>query len=315
MKKFWLFITKNNAVGAFLICVLVASVMRLYLTTEPTGTIKFTVPLQLINQPLNLAIKGQIERTVVFSVNGEKKKLEKMSAKDFQPVVDLQEASVGENTYPIVYRMPKMNPKDFDIRYEPSRLRITFEPIIIKTLPIKLRAGGKPHAKYKWDYRLIPRQVKLRGPRSLLANRKQIPTREVSLKNRKASFSRSVKLQIPDGVDTNITNNTVTLQVVIQKKPSEISFLGIPVIIRNLKPGFKIQKKDGFSADVTIHAAPAVITRIQKKDVTVTADLGAVSKTGTYPVSLKLSVPADVNQAVCKPETVQIAVVRKGLFD
>lgn len=217
-----------------IIAVSLAFVVWFAVNTEETQPAIFqTVPVSFMNLPPNLALAGDLPDTLAVWVTASPRDLQRVTAGALSPEIDLSNARVGENFYPIL-------PQDLDApvgvtvdRIEPSQITVTLEERLEKRVPVSAVISGEPAPGFEVEVRATtPEEVRIIGPRSQVAALERIPTSMVDVSGRRESFTQRVTLNAGNLVEV-IGPRTVELRIEIVESAATAQFDGVSVEVIN----------------------------------------------------------------------------------
>lgn len=132
--------------------------------------------------------------------------------------------------------------KSFDIKLvQPDTLKLPFGSLSLKNVPIKLNSKVTYAAGYDSlkGIELIPDSIKVIGSSAEIKTINYIETSELSLLNIKENINTTVKLKLPEKVNTlKLSQDKVAIRAEVQKFTE--GTLEIPIVINNLPSDIQI---------------------------------------------------------------------------
>ena len=180
------------------------------------------IPVQ-ISLPANLERTNETPIRVSLKVKASRRILNNLSLNDINIKVKLNESSVHKNSLAISYRIdPKKDislPSGITVlQVTPETIEISVDRKVSKTVPVELICSGVLLDGYSFrESAVIPKQVIITGPQSIIDPMKEIKTQPIILKTINVEdFECDVKLDIKNNVVAN--RAAVTAQIEIYKK-------------------------------------------------------------------------------------------------
>jgi YbbR domain-containing protein len=270
---------------------------------------------------------------VRITVVTTKNELDNISENDITASIDLSGyTTTGLYNVPVevVPQTHLLNVDSIEINVRPRDFQITLDKKEGKYVPVYPHYNGSVAPGYELaSQRIVPEQIWIEGPQSLVDNIKSIPTEIIELTGRTANISRVVSIdknRIGDVLQTNITNFQFNAEVSIIEQEKEWN--GLPVVFINLSDAYKIkipgvndagdvENNDidgGENDDVIIKATLKL--RSNKRDVSyyepaqdaVTVDCSQITKPGDLTMTVTVNVPAEFQVIDYEPKTILINV-------
>ena len=156
---------------------------------------------------------------------------------EIQAVLDLDKAREGTLSY-VMTENHILSPVKVEItRIHPSQITVRIEELIEKSFSIKPRYQGTPKKGYLLgDIKIVPDNLTMRGPRSVLEKMEHISAHEIELEGLNESTTMRVDLDLPGGNVQIIHQNVdfYTAEVTINSLPIKKRFDNVPVYLRNM---------------------------------------------------------------------------------
>jgi len=241
----------------------------------------------VINYPENRAlVSGQIPK-VDISVEGQYSAIRKFKGDQIPPLEINLSGLEGDPFYfePDMFKVPP----GLRVRsIRPTGMLLAFEERKKAELPIKAHLEGEPSSGYRLvQVEVLPPQVTVDGPASLVEDLEMVHTAPISLVGRSRSFSQDVPLTIPSGsLSLNLLNGRRRhkVSVIIEEKQGTMVVAGRPVGVRGLQdgPGFDLIPS---RVDITLHGPVRLLNAVDPQAIQPYLDVSQV------PRSLKIIRP------------------------
>lgn len=152
-----------SLVGAFIIVGLASGI------GAKTAELPSGVPLLAVNLPDGMAASFGSQVTVRIIVSAENSKWRSLTADNFSATVDVAKQGIG--TYDLPIKLTSEVGEVTIIRVSPSRVVVTVEPIIKKTVTVVAKFSGRAGDELVPDEPIFePFKVEARGPKSILSD-------------------------------------------------------------------------------------------------------------------------------------------------
>ncbi|MBK8465687.1 MAG: YbbR-like domain-containing protein [Chloracidobacterium sp.] len=214
---------------------LIALVITLALWFGVTGlstptTKRFTIPLNL-----NISSSAQIVNAplqeVEIEVNGDKRKVEQINRTELAASLDLTDVEPGD-------RVILLSPESVFVplpqgvklvEVAPSRIAVNLEAVEEKDLEVKTITTGEPAPGYEvYSTTVLPPNVKVRGPASIVRILEYVQTDKINLTGKKDEFTAKQVPVVAPNPKAAVLNTFVDVIFKIGEKRIERSF-SIPV--------------------------------------------------------------------------------------
>jgi YbbR domain-containing protein len=209
---------------------LLLAVLLFALSRQPTTDLRLVgVPIEYRVSP-GFEIGGDTERTVSVRVNGPRNVIRSLTPNQLLIIADLNNKEPGERL--VQLRADKsLLPDDVKIlQIEPVSIRIKLEPTATKRVKVEPQLLGQ--AAKGWEIRqvkLVPDEVEIEGPQSLIDKIDHVVTETVNLKGRNSSFQTSVEAEALQNSLRIKTPGPIALSVDIGEERVSRRLTNIPV--------------------------------------------------------------------------------------
>jgi YbbR domain-containing protein len=178
--------------------VLISVVLWMYVVSEVdvayTHLIR-NVPVRLRNMDRSLEVMNEEPITIDVRVRGKRSIVSVLTKDDIRADIDLLGRSVGTNAVSVVVTVPD-NVELLDTR--PAVAEVRLDEVITQYFEVEIEFSGRPLEGYFYGtYSVIPQDVFVRGPRSIINSISKILT-VVPVDGVNKSFSRTFPIQVLD---------------------------------------------------------------------------------------------------------------------
>lgn len=175
------------------------------------------VPLTLANVPRTLVITNDVPESVSLRLRGALSRA-LVDARNLEVVLDLSDAQPGTRTYPVKASQIRL-PSDVSvISIDPPEITLHLEPLQTKSVPVKAVLEGTPAAGFKVSgVRIVPPNLSVQGPESLLAALEIVETTPVRIDDATGPVETAAQPRLPHPLLRPLTG--VPLLVVVDIVP------------------------------------------------------------------------------------------------
>ncbi len=134
------FCTRN--VGLKLLSLAIALMLWWTMARQPEAQMVIRVPIEFYHVPKDLQFSSETVPQAQIRVRGSSRVLRDLAQADVHPVIDLSNASAGEQTYPIRANSIRL-PRGAEIeQIIPAQVRLSFDRPLQRTVPVRARITG-----------------------------------------------------------------------------------------------------------------------------------------------------------------------------
>jgi YbbR domain-containing protein len=157
------FCTRN--VGLKLLSLAIAMLLWWTVAREPEAQMVMRVPVEFYHMPKDLQFSTETVPQAQIRVRGPVHVLHDLAQADVHPVIDLSNATAGEQTYPIRPNSIRV-PRGAEIeQIIPAQLRLSFDVPLQRTVPVRARITGSLVSGYRIAAVVVePQTVQIEGP-------------------------------------------------------------------------------------------------------------------------------------------------------
>ncbi len=256
------------------VCLLLAVILWAFIISGKTEKLRYKVPLTIKNLPANMAVSGLSGRTAVIILEGKKEELKNVNIKNIRITIDLENASLGgPRDYPVQVEKQEV-PEDISISLVDREVTLTIEKKEFKwvrVVPVITGEVGK--GKIIIDKQVVPEQVMISGPRSVINDIDTIDTEEVSVENETGEIKRQVGLNAEKYKDVSFSEKNFTVRVLVTDL-KDLEVITVPVGVKNAPREYEYEVKD---REVEVYIRLAEKQSVAPGDVEAFIDAGKVN--------------------------------------
>lgn len=267
-----------------------------------------TVSLEYL-LPVDMIFAERPVQEVTFLIEGPRAFVRTVAEREDRLVIDLNRANARRQLSFTVDINPAQLNLPFGMLVErvlPRRLNIRLEKKASKIVPLRLQfAGQLPDKLSLGKSTLIPSEVEVYGPRSIVSRLKDIPVKPIDLENLPGEDQVQVDIQLPD--DRLVVNSgEINFQYLLKAASSNLTLKELP--IRYLSEKRKITSKVQ-SAQVKLLVPDKILKNRSNVSSTIQvwADIPPGAK-GRTEVPLKVVLPPSMHLLEVSPKTIIVNV-------
>ncbi|KPJ60231.1 MAG: hypothetical protein AMJ46_07910 [Latescibacteria bacterium DG_63] len=299
--------------GLKIIALLLALLLWAHVTTERRYEWEFDLPLQLSEAGNDLVLASNPPQAVKVRLRGTGKKL--LRLRFGHPFVHYWARDVerGENVLPITpEQLDLVADPEVEVAgvIEPTRMRLTFDRVASKVLPVVASTAGEPARGRLVVGRATaePAEVTLRGPEGIVRVVPRLETEPVSIEGLSGPETMTASVLPPRGRGFQIEPESVLVHIVIEAERQQ-QFDSIPVGLvhgRNL---------EGLVSPSTINL---LVSGPESQMATLVADMISVFidvsdlEPGEYVLPARIDLPPGIALVRADPKVFSVALRRQG---
>lgn len=267
-----------------------------------------TVALEYI-MPVDMIFAEKPVQEVTFLIEGPRAFVRTVAEREDRLVIDLNRANARRQLNFTVDINPAQLELPFGMVVErvlPRRISIRLEKKASKIVPLRLQyAGQLPDKLSLGKTQLVPSEVEVYGPRSVVTRLKEIPVKPIDLENLPGQDQVSVDVQLPDDRLT-VNAGEIVFNYQLKAASSNLTLKNLP--IRFLSEKRKISSKTK-TARVKLLVPEKIIKNRSNVSSTVQvwADIPSEAR-GRTVVPLKVVLPPSMHLLEVRPKTIIVNV-------
>ncbi len=265
------------------------------------------VEIRVKNLPANLILVKPPPPSITVYVTGPRSILRNLTHRPLVLTIDLEDFKPGSHT--VFFRE-----KDIDLpaglkitKIEPSQIEIILEREVEKTVSVEPGIYGSPPPGWKIaEIEVIPKKVKVRGPKSVVYRLRRVRTKPVDINGLTGFVTRKVPLDLPDLVQVK-GPSLVEVRIRIVEHVVTREFKDLPIEIRGAKGKVDLERR---TANTILQGPERLLGPFAKTRVKAFVDVKGL-KPGRYLLELRLEIPAGVKLLKLEPKKVKVRIFSK----
>lgn len=207
------FLFKNF--GLKLASILLAIILWLVASSRGQSEIFIDVQLEFMNIPSGLELINSTDKTISLNIKGSEKYIKNIKPSDIRAFIDLSKAKKGESTYYLAKENIQLPRSVTLLNISPSRITVTTEETVTKTVRVIPVITGVPERGYKLQTTaVVPKDIQIEGIQSEVIKIRNIKTESVDITGVNETFAQKLKLDLR-GKNIRTKPDSVTLTVII----------------------------------------------------------------------------------------------------
>jgi len=193
------------------------------------------------------------------------------------------------------------------VSVSPARITADIDRLVEKVLPVKVVYRGSPRRGYRLaGQRVIPPEVRVPGPETMLEEMTEIETEPINIMGREITFETSAILKPPSRFAPG-KEQRVTVIVILRPELQQRSFEGVGVdFLKDLSGSDNVQV---LPREVNLHlkGPTAVMEALTVDDLRVYIDIVGL-KPGTWELPLRTAFPSGVILDQADPDIIKVTL-------
>lgn len=292
-----------------LVAIFVSVFLWVYVVNSEKIKFEKTIYLDFI-LPTDMMFATKPLQEVTFTIEGPRAFVRTVLEREDRIILDLNKTNMKRETQfsAEIYASQLTLPFGMKVdKITPRKLPIRLEKKASKIVPIKLQFSGQFSDKISLEnLNLVPSEIEVYGPRSLILNLKELPTRPIELSSLPGYDQVAVEIQLPDDRLSLLNGLDVRLNYQLKASSSNLTLKSLP--IRFLTEKQKVSSPIKY-ADVKL-LIPEKILKSRSNissSVQVWADVPEKSK-GRIEVPLKVVHPPTMHLLEISPKTIIVNI-------
>jgi len=203
---------------------------------------------------------------------------------------------IGDNTE-IIMKGTALDANGEVVRQFEGKIPVIVKFNLAKRVPVIATTRGEPARDYYLkEIRYSLPEIRVLGTRKVLENLTKIEAEAIDISDKSASFSTSLKLNLPEGVSVfSADADKLSAEVIIEQfvtrniniSPSQIT------IYDGDMTGNKIYKISDDPVTITVKGRPEAVNAVRPGDINVSVQVGGFEK-GEHEVPLNIKLPPNI---------------------
>ncbi len=204
--------------GIKLVSLALSLTLWIYVTSKGKTEMTLTVPLELRNIPLDMAVVGDVVSSLEARVQGQERALRDITmGKKVIGILDLSMAKVGDNSV-------RISPDDIQrpsgvavTHMSLSEVRIKLEPLIRKTFQLKPVLHGAPARGYRLTrIAVTPPKISIEGPASVVKTMGSLRTMPIDIQGAAGNLSIGARIDY-QGRPVKLLEKNIEVRITIER--------------------------------------------------------------------------------------------------
>lgn len=273
------------------ICIIAAIALYLFGKTSRLEKKTFSIPL-VVKEDGNLLSAENLPSHISVIIRSEPSNISSLTAGDIQAVLDLSYyTKEGQYSIPVSASLTSTAnlSAPVELVVSPEKINVKLEERTRKAVPVEVPVYGNPLHGYEIDeIKFSPQQVIISGPKSLVANIKQVSTYEVDLSEKNENFKDIKKVRNINKHIELVSSENVNVNVSFKTSLVTKTFDRIPVFLAHLAPN--LEPVSVPHSSFTVSGAQLVVEKFYPSEYTMQADCSLISGPGEYELPVVIAV-------------------------
>ncbi len=248
------------------------------------------IDINYANLPPGLVIANNPPEKLTVRMRGPRSQLSSATSENMLFTIDLSNLGEGMSRFDITTDQI-IPPREVQVTgISPAEIEIEIDKLSDKNVKVvpsigALESGfviiGEPE--------VVPSEVKIRGPESLVTRISSITTDPVQLEGEKAKFTIEVPLRSPYSLVKVVGNNTVRVTVDIEERTLEKEFNNLAINFVNFEE-FDFEADGNIVTEISFEGPFSVINNLSSEDIELFVDGSDINNNNNKTHKLKVSV-------------------------
>ncbi len=296
------------------ICVSAAVILLLFHRVTTLTERFFSVPLE-VTTPSGLAVASAFPRTVRITLRGAEEAIYPVLEEDVGAAVSLDNhhsAGAYRAEVKVTRKGTALNIEPLEIRVDPAEINFTLEPLTEKRVDVSADLRGSPAYGYELvQSSVTPPSVVIRGARSRVQDVETVPTEEIDLTGRTASFASKVKLMLPNTLVRVAGDATADFRATIQEATATRDYSGVLLVPVDLSAHYA--PRDPLPpGTVRVQGTQLTVDAVRPDQVRLLLDCSIVRRAGQYVLHPRPEAASGVTVLDWSPREVTVDFVTTG---
>jgi YbbR domain-containing protein len=275
----------------------------------------FSVPLQ-VDPPPGLAISKPYPKSARVTLRGKEEAIFSVIEEDIEVYADFGRfQSEGQFRIPIrvARRGSSLNIEPLDIRVEPAEISITLEQRIEKTVALEPVIRGSPPAGYDLvQYTIVPDNVQIAGPRSIVNATETIELEEIDLEGRTEDFTEQVMIVEENALLDYSRERAVVFRGIVREAVIIKTFEDVDIISIDLSPDLRLAQPLP-KGSIRIQGNQRAIESLPLDKLRLVIDCGEIEKPGPETLFPKPDIPPEFMVLKFEPQKLELVFILSGM--
>jgi len=288
--------------------VLAIFIMFLYNLTRLDQRL-ITVPLN-VSEGRSFVPSTEFPKTVRISIRGDRDQIYRIREADIVATIDVTRYT-SEGVYRVPVKLERRgdasNIDPLELHADPAEIPIAFERLVAKRVAVSPTFKGFLEQGYELvSYEIIPPEITIEGPSSLINGTKDISTDVIELNGKTEDFSLTVPLVKPSELINLESVETVRFSAKIHAQERRLTLDRVAIQPVNLAPSLTIAEPLPSGKMTLLPKRGQEVTAAENAHLE--ADFKDVLKPGTYSIPLAPIVPEGFDIEAYDPLVLMVRV-------
>lgn len=289
-----------------LICIALAVMIYGFHQYTTMGDKSLTLPLTVRGSD-QLTVLSPLPEGIGVIVRGSLEGISLLGPSDLSAYIDLSGyTEPGEVSVPIQIELSAqaqvIEPLEITVPFKNNPLRLKLDRKISRVVPVKPVLVGTPASGYEVrEVSVIPTQVRVNGPETVLNALESIETESIALDGKSGRFSLKTRL-MPAGQSLSVEGDQeVSVDVRILAVPASKA-VSLPIAYANLRKDLIITSSKQ-TLNITVRGSQSDVTAFVPDANMATVDCSSISEGGSYELPVRLNLPSNVTASLPESES------------
>lgn len=267
-----------------------------YIFNMYTSLQQKSVPVTLkVIQDGEMVSSTHIPSSVSVTIKTSSENISKITSDNISALLDLSWITQeGSYDVPVSIDLPsnivEMNP--LQVTVYPEKIKVKLERNTIRAVKIVPQFAGRLQDGYVVeDFSSDPEYVSIYGPRSIVQGVESIPTEEIVIDEKSASFTQLIRLVNLNKLIKLYGMEEAKVSVKIDYEEGIKEFKNLPILIRNIPSAFECETTR--KGSITLRGPRLIMNDWTPNPDTLSVDLREITQAGDYTLPVSVLIPQE----------------------
>ncbi len=248
------------------------------------------IDINYANLPPGLVIANNPPEKLTVRMRGPRSQLPSANSETMLFTIDLSNLGEGMSRFDITTDQI-IPPRDVQVTgISPAEIEIDIDKLSDKNVKVVPSLGPlEPGYEIIGEPEVVPSEIMVRGPESLINKINSITTDPVDLKGERSKFTIEVPLRSPYSLVKVVGNNTVRVTVDIAERTLEKEFNNLAINFVNFDD-FDFETDGNIVTEISFEGPFSIINNLSSEDIELFVDGSDISNNSNKTHKLKVSV-------------------------
>ncbi|NCN04557.1 MAG: YbbR-like domain-containing protein [Spirochaetales bacterium] len=204
--------------------------------------------------------------------------------------------------------------ESLEIIPDQGTIQVELQRVLAKTVRVNVDTRGIPAVGFQMGMiSVIPEEVEISGPRTLVESLTTLSTKPVDLAGRDSNLVSPVEFASLDSRLEVQGGNQVEVRISIEEAVVLTTFTGVDILVLDTPPGL-VLSQSLIPGDIRVQGAQLLLEQVRTDQVRLTVDAAEIDGPGTYRLRTRPEVPPGILILRYEPTEVEVDFIQRPNF-